>query len=149
MRDELGLGGAPVVGLVANVRGSKGHNCLPRRRARVLAAAPDARFLIVGDGVGFDDVKARVQQMGLESRVHLTGFRRDVPAVMAALDVLVLPSTRSEATSQVIPQALAVGTPVVGSNVGGIPELVRDGRPVASFRRRLRRARRRDPGLAP
>jgi glycosyltransferase involved in cell wall biosynthesis len=68
-----------------------------------------------------------VQQMGLESRVHLTGFRRDVPEVMAALDVLVLPSTRSEGASQVIPQALAVGTPVVGSNVGGIPEQVRDG----------------------
>ena len=81
----------------------------------------------MGDGVGFDEVQARVRQLGLESRVLLTGFRRDVPQVMAALDVLVLPSTRSEATSQVIPQALAVGTPVVGSAVGGIPELVRDG----------------------
>src|SRR5207244_8348641 len=127
VRDELGLGGASVVGLVANVRGSKGHNVFLDAARAVLAVAPDTRFLIVGDGVGFDEVKARVQQMGLESRVHLTGFRRDVPEVMAALDVLVLPSTRSEATSQVIPQALAVGTPVVGSNVGGIPELVRDG----------------------
>jgi glycosyltransferase involved in cell wall biosynthesis len=127
VRDELRLGGAPVVGLVANVRGSKGHNVFLDAARAVLAVAPDTRFLIVGDGVGFGEVKARVQQMGLESRVHLTGFRRDVPEVMAALDVLVLPSTRSEATSQVIPQALAVGTPVVGSNVGGIPELVRDG----------------------
>jgi glycosyltransferase involved in cell wall biosynthesis len=46
---------------------------------------------------------------------------------MAALDVLVLPSVKSEAMSQVIPQALAVGTPVVGTTVGGTPELVRDG----------------------
>ena len=45
---------------------------------------------------------------------------------MAALDVLVLPSVKSEATSQVIPQALAVGTPVVGTTVGGIPDIVRD-----------------------
>jgi glycosyltransferase involved in cell wall biosynthesis len=65
--------------------------------------------------------------MGLEGPVRLTGFRRDIPEVMAALDVLVLPSTRSEATSQVIPQALAVGTPVIGSRIGGIPEIVRDG----------------------
>jgi glycosyltransferase involved in cell wall biosynthesis len=57
----------------------------------------------------------------------MTGFRRDVPEVMAALDVLVLPSIRSEAASQVIPQALAVGTPVVATDVGGSGELVRDG----------------------
>src|SRR5262249_60178845 len=71
-------------------------------------------------------MKTRVQRMGLQSSVHFSGFRRDVPRVMAALDVLVLPSTRSEGTSQVILQALAIGTPVVGSNVGGIPELVRN-----------------------
>src|SRR5256885_2278353 len=120
-------GGAPLVGLVANVRGSKGHNVFLDAARAVLAVTPDTRFLIVGDGVGFDEVKARVQQRGLESRVHLTGFRRDVPEVMAALDVLVLPSTRSEATSQVIPQALAVRTPVVATAVGGIPEIVKDG----------------------
>ncbi len=57
----------------------------------------------------------------------MTGFRRDIPEVMAALDVLVLPSVRSEAFPQVIPQALAVGTPVIGTTVGGIPEIVRDG----------------------
>jgi glycosyltransferase involved in cell wall biosynthesis len=93
----------------------------------VLARRPDARFVIVGDGIGFDDVCRRVKEMDLESRVVMTGFRRDVPEVMAALDVLVLPSIKSEAMSQVIPQALAVGTPVVGTSIGGTPELVRDG----------------------
>jgi glycosyltransferase involved in cell wall biosynthesis len=57
----------------------------------------------------------------------MTGFRRDIPEVMAALDVLVLPSIRSEAASQVIAQALAVGTPVVATDVGGSGELVREG----------------------
>src|SRR5262249_47102325 len=107
---ELGLGGAPVVGLVANIRGSKGHNFFLDAARTVLVAAPETRFLIVGDGIGFEEMKARVQQMGLPSSVHLSGFRRDVPQVMAALDVLVLPSTRSEGTSQVILQALAIGT---------------------------------------
>ena len=65
--------------------------------------------------------------LGLANHVVMTGFRRDVPEVMAALDLLVLPSTRSEATSQVIPQALAVRTPVVATAVGGIPEIVKDG----------------------
>jgi len=88
---------------------------------------PAARFVIVGDGVGFDDVHRRVHALGLANHVVMTGFRRDVPEVMAALDLLVLPSTRSEATSQVIPQALAVRTPVVATAVGGIPEIVKDG----------------------
>jgi glycosyltransferase involved in cell wall biosynthesis len=127
VRNELGLADAPVVGLVANIRGSKGHNVFLEAVRSVLAISPEARFLIVGDGVGFDEVRGRVRQMGLEGPVRLTGFRRDIPEVMAALDVLVLPSTRSEATSQVIPQALAVGTPVIGSRIGGIPEIVRDG----------------------
>src|SRR6267143_1422939 len=127
VRNELGLGGAPVVGLVANVRGSKGHNIFLEAARAVIASEPAARFLIVGDGVGFDGVSRRVRDMGLHTHVRLTGFRRDIPEVMAALDVLVLPSIRSEAIPQVIPQALAVGTPVVASTVGGSPELIHDG----------------------
>jgi glycosyltransferase involved in cell wall biosynthesis len=76
--------------------------------------------------VGFDDVRRRVDDMRLGDRIVLTGFRRDIPEVMAALDVLALPSIRSEAFPQVIAQALAVGTAVVGTTVGGIPEIIRD-----------------------
>ena len=128
VREELGIpAGAPAVGLVANIRGSKGHNVFLEAAREILGHSPGARFLIVGDGVGFAEVRQRVRDMGLEPAVTMTGFRRDIPEIMAALDVLVLPSLRSEATSQVIPQALAVGTPVVASTVGGNPELVRDG----------------------
>jgi glycosyltransferase involved in cell wall biosynthesis len=128
VREELGLSpDTQAVGLVANIRGSKGHAVFLQAALEVLKARPRARFVIVGDGVGFDDVGRRVREMGLEGRVIMTGFRRDIPEVMAALDVLVLPSTRSEATSQVIPQALAVGTPVAAAATGGIPEIVRDG----------------------
>ena len=130
VRDELGLPPAPaghVVGRVANVRGSKGHQFFLEAARIVLGQLPDARFLVVGDGVGLDDVRRRAHELELGEHVIMTGFRRDVPEVMAALDVLVLPSTRSEATSQVIPQALAVGTPVVATTVGGLPEIVRDG----------------------
>ena len=126
VRAELGLHG-PAVGLVANIRGSKGHAFFLEAASLVLRERTDVRFVIVGDGVGFDDVRRRVKDAGLDAHVIMTGFRRDVPEVMAALDVLVLPSIRSEASSQVVPQALAVGTPVVGTTVGGTPELIRDG----------------------
>lgn len=128
VRAELGIApDRPLVGLVANIRGSKGHDVFLEASREVLRGRPDARFLIVGDGVGYAEVRSRVTALGLDPAVTLTGFRRDVPEVMAALDVLVLPSLRSEATSQVIPQAFAVGTPVVASTAGGIREIVRDG----------------------
>lgn len=127
VRTELGLSGVQVVGLVANVRGSKGHRYFLEAAREVLAVRPQTRFLIVGDGIGFDDVRRQVQELGLAPHVVMTGFRRDIPEIMAALDMLVLPSTRSEGTSQVVPQALAVGTPVVGTTVGGTPEVIRDG----------------------
>ena len=127
VRAELGLDAAPLVGLVANIRGSKGHDVFLDAARGVLAGEPAARFLIVGDGIGFEDVRRRVGALGLDAAVRMTGFRRDIPEVMAALDVLVLPSIRSEAASQVIAQALAVGTPVVATQVGGSGELVREG----------------------
>jgi glycosyltransferase involved in cell wall biosynthesis len=126
VRAELEITG-PTVGLVANIRGSKGHDVFLEAARRVLAEIPSARFLIVGDGVGFEDVRRRVAELGLTRAVVMTGFRRDIPEVMAALDVLTLPSLRSEASSQVIPQALAVGTPVVASAIGGSPELIEPG----------------------
>jgi glycosyltransferase involved in cell wall biosynthesis len=126
VRAELGLK-APVVGVVANIRGSKGHRYFLEAARRVLEEIPDTRFLIVGDGVGFEDVRRQVAELRLDGVVIMTGFRRDIPEVMAALDVLALPSVRSEATSQVVAQALAVGTPVVATTVGGSPEVIRDG----------------------
>jgi glycosyltransferase involved in cell wall biosynthesis len=126
VRDELGLSG-PLVGIVANVRGSKGHRYFLAAAREVLREEPDTRFLIVGDGIGFADVRRRVREMDLEREVVMLGFRRDIPEIMAALDVLVLPSIKSEGTSQVILQSLAVGTPVVATAIGGSPEVIRDG----------------------
>ena len=126
VRAELGVDG-PAVGLAANVRGSKGHRYFLEAAREVLRARSDARFLIVGDGVRVDDVRRRVREMGLERDVLMTGFRRDIPELMVALDVLVVASTKSEGIPQVILQALAVATPVAASAVGGIPEIIRDG----------------------
>jgi glycosyltransferase involved in cell wall biosynthesis len=126
VRDELALDG-PLVGLVANLRGSKGHRYFLEAAREILRERPEARFLIVGGGVAYDDIRRRIRDMGLDAEVRMVGFRRDVPEVMAALDVLALPSTKSEATSQVLLQALAVGTPVVATTVGGSPEVIRDG----------------------
>src|SRR5258705_40358 len=65
VRRELGLEGAPVIGLVANIRGSKGHNVFLEAAQAVLAARPAARFLIVGGGIGLDGVRRPLRAVGL------------------------------------------------------------------------------------
>jgi len=125
VRKEFGLEG-PVVGMVAMFRSSKGHRVFLEAAGEIRGARPNARFLIVGDGVGRSDIEGEIRRLGLGEVVTLTGFRRDIPEVIAAMDCLVLPALRSEGTPQVIPQALALGKPVVASAVGGIPEVIQD-----------------------
>src|SRR3712207_7374469 len=84
-----------------------------------------ASLVVVGDGPDRERVHALAAGL---PRVHLTGFveHTAVPAVLASLDVLVLPSAYEEMGS-VLVEAMVAGLPVVASDVGGIPEVVRDG----------------------
>lgn len=130
-RAEFGIASeAPLFGLVAMIRGEKGYNHFVNAAAIVLKTFPDARFVIVGDGERgrVEILRGKICAMfpGRPSPVQLVGYREDVPVVMAAIDVLVVPS-KQEAQSLVIPQAFATGKPVIASNVGGIPEIVSHG----------------------
>jgi glycosyltransferase involved in cell wall biosynthesis len=117
----------PVVGSVAMFRGSKGHAHLIDAFARVQAARPTATLLLVGDGIRRAWVEGLARAAGLADRVVFTGFRSDVPALLAAMDCFVLASTRTEGVPQSLLQALAAGVPVVASDIGGVPEVVVDG----------------------
>ena len=127
VRREWGLQG-PVIGTVAMFRGSKGHQLLLSAAPVVLTSEPEAVFLWVGDGVGRDSLQHEIARAGLTSKVRITGFREDVPALLAAMDVFVLPSIKSDGVPQVIFQALAMRKPVVATAVGGIPELIQQQR---------------------
>ena len=110
------------------LRSEKGQRNFVNAAARVFKSIPKARFVIVGGGQGSyaDSVSARIRQKFpmAPSPIVVTGYREDISHVMAALDVLVVPSL-CEAQTIVIPQAFAAGKPVIASRVGGIPELVR------------------------
>jgi glycosyltransferase involved in cell wall biosynthesis len=123
VRREFGMDG-PVIGTVAMFRHSKGHGVLLQAIPEILKSAPRAVFLWVGDGVGRATLQQEVADAGLHAKVHLAGFREDVPACLAAMDIVVLPSTKSDGVPQVIMQALALRKPVVASAVGGIPEVI-------------------------
>jgi len=127
-RAEFGIPvDAPVFGMVAMIRADKGHKHFLKAAAEVLKQFPEARFAIVGDGAE-SQVRRLTRRVlkefpGQPSPVILTGYREDVPEILAAIDVLVVPSLQ-EAQTIVIPQAFATGKPVIASEVGGIPEIV-------------------------
>jgi glycosyltransferase involved in cell wall biosynthesis len=121
-----------IVGIVGQIQASKGHGELLEAAPQVFAAIPNAHFAVVGEAFtaetrAFKDQLLRSATEGdFADRVHFLGFRRDVPTVMHALDVLAVPSW-SESFGRVVVEGLAAGCPVISTNAGGIPEIISDG----------------------
>jgi glycosyltransferase involved in cell wall biosynthesis len=129
LREELGLAADTVlIGTVAILRRKKGHHFLLEAAARLRddPLAQDIRFVFVGDGPQTENLRAQIIVLGLQERVFMLGLRRDVPAVLAALDVFVLP-TLEEALGTSFIEAQAMQLPVIGSRIGGVPETMREG----------------------
>jgi glycosyltransferase involved in cell wall biosynthesis len=133
-RAEQGADAATaLVGIVGRIGLGKGHEHFVEAAVRLLRAGLAARFVIVGDSLFAEDawradaLRRTVKEAGLEERIRFTGVRRDVPRVMRGLDLLVLASD-AEPCGRVLFEAMASGTAVVGTNTGGTPEIVRDGR---------------------
>ena len=116
----------PVVGTVAMLRKWKGIHYLLEAVPKVVSVFPDARFIIVGDGSQWNSLHKQIHALEIDRHVMMAGLRDDVPEIISALDMFILPSIDSEATSQVIPQALAMGKPVIATDIGGLPEIVED-----------------------
>ena len=110
---------------VACLRPGKRIDVLIAAAPKILERYPDLEFQIVGDGPCREHLVAQATAAGLHSQVRFMGHRDDVPAVLSDSDVFVLPS-ESEASPNVILEAMAASLPVVAANVGGIPELVAD-----------------------
>ncbi len=127
VRRELGLADTDfVIGIVAVLRSWKGHVHLIDAVHRLCAQNVPAKLLIVGAGPQEDALKRKVKELGMDSRVLMLGYRTDVPRLIGAMDCSVLPATKNEATSQALPQALAMKVPVIATAVGGLPEVVID-----------------------
>ena len=117
-----------VVGKVARISQQKGHDYFVDAARVIAAAEPRARFLLVGDGNQRQQIEERIDQYGLRDRFVLAGLVPPdaVPALIQAMDVVVHTSVR-EGLARVIPQAAAVGKPVVGFALDGTPEAIQDG----------------------
>lgn len=117
---------APMAGVIGRLQPVKGHRYFLHAAARVIERLPQARFVIVGDGPLRGELETRARDLGLSGCVRFLGIRRDIPAVLAALDLLVLPSLE-EPFGRVLVEAGAAGLPVVCTRVGGTVEVVVDG----------------------
>ena len=127
IRGELGVPlDANVLITIAVLRAPKGVQYMIRALPAVLAAHPNTYYLVVGSGSHRDALIEEVNRAGVSERVIFAGMRRDVPRLMAASDVFVLP-TLTEALPTVLAEAMAAKLPIVASRVGGIPEMVTDG----------------------
>lgn len=119
---------APVVGIVGSLRPEKAHDVLLRSFASLVHAGrhPQLRLCIVGDGSCRPALERQSSDLGISGRVDFAGERADAPELQAAFDVSVVSST-SEGLPLAALEALAAGTPLIGTRVGGLPDLLADG----------------------
>lgn len=120
--------GAWVLGVAGRLVPDKGHIHLMRAAAALRARGRRVLLVFAGMGPGEEDLRRQAASLGLAGDVRFLGFRSDVAQVMAALDVSVLPSVGCDASSATIKEAMAVGVPVVASDIGGARFLIDDGR---------------------
>ncbi|MEI8242486.1 MAG: glycosyltransferase family 4 protein [bacterium] len=134
-RDQVGVPPEDVlVGITSRLAPDKGQETFLRAAAQVAGAEPRVRFVIVGDDAIFSDnrdyvssLKHFVAEQGLAERVIFAGFHADMAEVYSGLDVLVNAAWR-EAFGMVVVEAMACGKVVVGTDAGGIPEIITHGR---------------------
>lgn len=128
LRQELGLrADTPVVGIVARLVPIKAHEVFFDAAVRVKAQFPDAVFPIIGDGERRAELEALAATRGLGQSVKFLGWRGDLAAVYADLDVVALTS-KNEGSPVALIEAMACERPVVSTAVGGVRDVVEEGR---------------------
>jgi glycosyltransferase involved in cell wall biosynthesis len=126
VRKEFASGSERLIGFVGRLVPDKGGATLLSAAQTVLADAPDAKFVFIGEGPARGDWEALAARLGISSKVVFAGQRTDMPAVYAALDMVVLPSFQ-EAMPMCLLEALAAAKPVVATCVGAVPQVIMPG----------------------
>ncbi len=126
-KEELGLDSSTkLVGIVGRIFPVKNHRLFLDAAVRLAREDERVHFVVVGDGILRPEMERYVRELGFGSRVHFTGWRRDLSRIYASLDVLVV-SSDNEGTPVSAIEAMASGVPVVATRVGGLPDLVING----------------------
>lgn len=120
IRKEFGLDKEYVIGMVGRFHEQKNHEFMLKVFRSVLKKSPDAKLMLVGGGELYEDICSEVERTGMQDNVIFTGIRSDVPALLQAMDVFVLP-TKYEGFGNVLIEAQAAGLHTITS-VEGVPK---------------------------
>jgi glycosyltransferase involved in cell wall biosynthesis len=119
---------SPILGSVGSLEHRKGHPVLLDALARLVSdPLPYAHLILAGDGPDEEMLKSKVHSMGLANHVSFFPFTRQPELVFERIDITVMPSLYKEGLPNVLLESMSMGVPVVSSNLGGVPEAVRDG----------------------
>ena len=121
------------IGLVGRISPWKGQHIFLKAAGRVHKKFPHLRFFVIGGALFGEteyeqEIRALTESLGISEVVTFTGFRSDVQAVIADMDLIVHASVTGEPFGQVIIEGMAAGKPIIATNGGGVPEIVEDGK---------------------
>lgn len=120
----------PIIGTIGRIDPEKGYECFLESARIILQDFKNVRFLVVGGAFNNPSLEGSLYKMsvekGIDKNTIFTGFRRDIPQLLASMDIVVLPSG-IDACSRVLFESMAMRKPLVATNAGGTPEIVQDG----------------------
>jgi glycosyltransferase involved in cell wall biosynthesis len=126
IRENLKIEDKIVLSYTAHLRPEKGHKYLLEAISEIKDQYTNVVLLLMGDGVLRSDLDALTRQLNIEDKVRFLGYRKDIPELLSAADIYVHTSV-VEGFGIAIIEAMAIGLPVVATNVGGIPEIITNG----------------------
>jgi len=127
LREKMGAAGKPIVAVVARLARQKDHITLINAAPEILKVHPGTVFAIAGDGPLREKLERKVAELGVETSFRFLGNIREIPALLHASDIFVLP-TRFEGFPLTVMEAMAAGKGIVVSRVDGVEDLVENGR---------------------
>lgn len=113
--------------IVASLVENKGHRYLFEALSKIVETRNNIRLRVVGDGPLKFQLSDYSKSLGIDEYTEFLGTRDDVPAILKTSDILVLPSIKREGLGIALVEAMCQGKPVIGTNIGGIPEVIEDG----------------------
>jgi len=124
MKNQLGFEEKiRIIGTIGNLGTEKGHIYLLEAAKQILDVVKDLKFLIIGDGRLRKPLEEKSEELGIKKHVIFTGQRKDIPELLMAMDIFVLPSIK-EGLPIALLEAMAAKRPVIATRVGAIPKVI-------------------------